>query len=192
MSAAAGTGAAGGEAEELQAHAPVENRFSASVAAVTAAFGDPTRREIYLHVRSHPATTASEVASVFSLHPNVARHHLDRLAAGGYLEVTLERSPLAGAGRPSKRYRATDAPGADPTVELLGRRDELLISLLGEALTLLGPEDAERMAERVGEKFGRVLAERMEPGEGQRSLRAAMHTVADALTAQGFTAHAED
>jgi predicted ArsR family transcriptional regulator len=178
--------------DETGAPAPSDRRFAAAVAAVTAAFGDPTRREIYLHVRSTPGTTASEVAAVFSLHPNVARHHLDRLAAGGYLEVTLERPPSAGAGRPSKRYKAADAEGADPTVEMLGRRDDLLVSLLGEALTLLGPDDAERMAERVGEKYGRALAERMEPGEGQRSLRAAMHTVADALTAQGFAAHAED
>jgi predicted ArsR family transcriptional regulator len=188
------TGAAAGEleADDLQGSGPSDRRFSAAVAAVTAAFGDPTRREIYLHVRSHPATTASEVAAVFSLHPNVARHHLDRLAAGGYLDVTLERSATAGAGRPSKRYTAADAAGSDPTVELLGQRDDLLISLLGEALTLLGPEDAERMAERVGEQYGRTLAERMEPGEGQRSLRAAMHTIADALTAHGFAAHAED
>ncbi|MHB8681269.1 MAG: helix-turn-helix transcriptional regulator [Acidimicrobiales bacterium] len=167
-------------------------RFSAAVAAVTSAFGDPTRREIYLHVRSHPGATASEVAGAFSLHPNVARHHLDRLAAGGYLEVTLERSATAGAGRPSKHYRPAAGPGADPTVELVGRRDELIVSLLAEALELLGPEQAERMAERVGEEYGRLLAERMEPGEGQRSLRAAMHTIADALTAHGFAAHAED
>jgi predicted ArsR family transcriptional regulator len=180
------------QTEEAQPVAPSDRRFSAAVAAVTAAFGDPTRREIYLHVRSHPGTTASEVASAFSLHPNVARHHLDRLSAGGYLEVTLERSPTAGAGRPSKRYRALDAEGSDPTVELFGQRDDLLILLLGEALTLLGPEEAERMAERVGEQFGRSMAERMEPGEGQRSLRAAMHAIADALTAHGFAAHAED
>jgi predicted ArsR family transcriptional regulator len=32
----------------------------------------------------------------------------------------------------------------------------------------------------------------MEPGEGQRSVRAAMHAIADALTAHGFAAHAED
>jgi predicted ArsR family transcriptional regulator len=113
------------------------------VAAVTAAFGDPTRREIYLHVRSKPATTASEVAAAFSLHPNVARHHLDRLAAGGYLEVTLERSPTAGAGRPSKRYTAADDATSDPTVEMLAPRDDLLVSLLGEALTMLGAEEAE-------------------------------------------------
>jgi predicted ArsR family transcriptional regulator len=77
-------------------------------------------------------------------------------------------------------------------VDLAGRRDELLVSLLAEALEMLGPEEAERMAERVGEDYGRVLAERMEPGEGQRSLRNAMHTIADALTAHGFAAHAED
>jgi predicted ArsR family transcriptional regulator len=192
VNAAAGAGAASADPEEAQGSARSDRRFSAAVAAVTSAFGDPTRREIYLHVRSRPATTASEVASAFSLHPNVARHHLDRLAAGGYLEVTLERSPTAGAGRPSKRYTAADDSTSDPTVELLAPRDDLLVSLLGEALTLLGAEDAERMAERVGEQFGRGLAERMEPGEGQRSLRAAMHTIADALTAHGFAAHAED
>jgi len=172
--------------------APADRRFSATVAAVTSAFGDPTRREIYLHVRSHPGSTASEVATAFSLHPNVARHHLDRLSAGGYVEVSLERSPTAGAGRPSKRYRAADATDGDPTLDLVTHLDDLLVTLLVEALKLLGPDEAERMAERVGEEHGRVLADRMEPGEGQRSLRGAMHAIADALTAQGFAAHAED
>jgi predicted ArsR family transcriptional regulator len=174
------------------AGAPADRRFSAAVAAVTSAFGDPTRREIYLHVRLHPGATASEIAQAFSLHPNVARHHLDRLAAGGYLEVSLERSPSAGAGRPSKHYRAADGPGTDPTLEFVSQRDDLVVSLLAEALELLGPEVAEKMAERVGEEYGRELAERMEPGEGQRSVRGAMHAIADALTAHGFAAHAED
>ena len=171
---------------------PADRRFSAAVAAVTSAFGDPTRREIYLHVRSHPGATASEVAASFSLHPNVARHHLDRLSAGGYLDVSLERAPSAGAGRPSKHYRAAGDPGGDLSLELVTQRNDLVVSLLVEALELLGPAEAERLAERVGEEFGRVLAERMEPGEGQRSLRAAMHAIADTLTAHGFAAHAED
>lgn len=179
-------------ARDSAARAGEDGRFSAAVAAVTSAFGDPTRREIYLYVRTHPGSTASEVGTAFSLHPNVARHHLDRLSAGGYLDVSLERAASAGAGRPSKHYRAADSPEADPTVGLVGQRSELLVSLLAEALELLGPEEAERMAERVGEEYGRVLAEKMEPGEGQRSLRAAMHAIADALTAHGFAAHAED
>ncbi len=169
-----------------------DSRFSAAVVAVTSAFGDPTRREIYLHVRSHPGATASEVAAAFSLHPNVARHHLDRLATGGYLEVGLERSPTAGAGRPSKHYRAAPEHEGDRALDLLGHKDDLLVSLLAEALELLGPDQAERMAERVGEEYGGALAQRIEPGEGQRSVRAAMHAVADALTAHGFAAHAED
>jgi predicted ArsR family transcriptional regulator len=158
------------------------------VAAVTAAFGDPTRRDIFLHVRANPGVTASQVAAAFSLHPNVARHHLDRLAAGGYLQVTTGRRPQ-GAGRPSKQFFPV---GADPTIEFLTRRDDLLVTLLREALELLGPEEAERMAAKVGEDYGRSLADRMAPGEGQRSVRTAMYAIAETLTAHGFAAHAED
>ncbi|HEV3264973.1 MAG TPA: helix-turn-helix domain-containing protein [Acidimicrobiales bacterium] len=166
-----------------------DSHFSAAVTAVTSAFGDPTRREIYLFVRSNPGATSSEVATHFSLHPNVARHHLERLATGGYLEVTMERASGTGAGRPSKRFRAI---GNDPTLDLLTRRDDLLVLLLQEALQLLGPLAAEGMAERVGEEYGRTLANQMSPGDGQRSLRTAMHAIADTLTAHGFAAHAED
>ena len=166
-----------------------DSHFSAAVTAVTSAFGDPTRREIYLFVRSNPGANASEVAARFSLHPNVARHHLDRLATGGYVEVTMERAAGNGAGRPSKRFRAI---GNDPTLDLLTRRDDLLVLLLQEALQLLGPTAAEGMAERVGEEYGRTLAGQMSPGDGQRSLRTAMHAIADTLTAHGFAAHAED
>jgi predicted ArsR family transcriptional regulator len=165
-----------------------DGRFAAAVAAVTAAFGDPTRRDIYLHVRTHAPVTASEVAAAFSLHPNVARHHLDRLVGGGYLRVEISRR-AQGAGRPSKQFLPVDD---EPTVELLTRRDELLVLLLGEALELLGPAAAEGMAAKVGEDYGRLLAARMTPGEGQRSVRAAMHAIAETLTAHGFAAHAED
>ena len=137
------------------------------MAAVTSAFGDPTRREIYLFVRSHPGATASELATEFSVHPNVARHHLDRLAAGGYLEVSLERSPTAGAGRPSKRYRAADGPGGDPTLDFATHLDDLIVALLADALKLLGPVEAERMAERLGEDYGRCP--RRSHGAGRRT-----------------------
>ncbi|MBW3668778.1 MAG: helix-turn-helix domain-containing protein [Actinobacteria bacterium] len=163
-------------------------RFSAAVVAVTSAFGDPTRREIYLFAREgERGVTAAEVAEQFELHPNVARHHLDKLAAGGYLEVHVERGG-AGAGRPSKRYRSA---AGDVALEFPAPRDDLLVTLLGKALALIPPEQAEAMAEAVGEEYGRALAEHMSPGEGHRSFRNALHAVADALTAHGFAAHAE-
>lgn len=164
------------------------DQFSAAVAAVTSAFGDPTRRDVYLYVRDNDGLTAAEVAARFELHPNVARHHLDKLAAGGYLEVFVERSGSAGAGRPSKRYRTSPK---DMDLEFPPRRDDLLVMLLGRALALLDPTQAECMAEDVGEEYGRSLAAQMAPGDGQRSLHSSLRAVADALTAHGFAAHAE-
>src|SRR3954447_17768297 len=111
------------------------DEFSAAVSAVTSAFGDPTRRDIYLFVRAGAeGVTAAEVAERFELHPNVARHHLDKLAGGGYLEVSVSRDGRPGAGRPSKRYRPT---GKQIAVEVPVRQDDVLITLLGRALTLL-------------------------------------------------------
>ena len=155
---------------------------------MAAAFGDPTRRDIFLHVRAAPGITATEMATTFSLHPNVARHHLQRLVDGGYLRVETGRNANS-AGRPSKRYFCVED---ELTLGLLQRRDDLLMRLLGEAMRRLGPDEAEEMAAVVGEEYGRSLAARMTPAEGQRTVRAAMHVVADTLTAHGFAAHAED
>ena len=76
--------------------------FTAGVTAATSAFGDATRRDIYLfaHAAEDGVTTA-EVAKRFGLHPNVARHHLDKLTAGGYLSVELARGESAGRASPS-------------------------------------------------------------------------------------------
>jgi predicted ArsR family transcriptional regulator len=163
--------------------------FAAAVSAVTSAFGDPTRRDIYLYAReSEDGVTATAVADKFALHPNVARHHLDKLAAGGYLEVTVKRSAHTGAGRPSKHYKASAI--VEP-LDVHTRRDDLLATLLGRALALLPAAEAEKHAEGVGEEYGRSLAERMSPGDVHRSFKSALAAVADALTAHGFAAHAE-
>ncbi len=164
--------------------------FSSAVTAISAAFGDPTRRSIFLLVREHDeGVTAAEVAERFDLHPNVARHHLDKLAGGGYLEVDIPKDGRAGAGRPSKRYRAA------PEHAELGipvRHDDLLVELLGRTMALLPTEVVEAVATDVGVEYGRAMARSMgEPGDGHRSLQTALHAVADALTAHGFAAHAE-
>jgi predicted ArsR family transcriptional regulator len=182
--------------------------FSSAVTAITSAFGDPTRREIYLFVHAHSdlaaeentagsGVTAGEVAERFALHPNVARHHLDKLAGGGYVEVATGRNGV-GAGRPSKRYRVT-AP--EMSLELPVKQDDLLVTLLGKALSLLPGDTAEAMAEEVGQQYGRAMALAMgglDESEGEqpppavpKSFRTALHAVADALTAHGFAARAE-
>ena len=165
--------------------------FASAVTAITGAFGDPTRRDIYLHVRERAdgsGVTAAEAAEAFDLHPNVARHHLDKLAAGGYLEIAVERPAGASAGRPSKHYRVAD-PGTP--LELPVRQDAVLVSLLGRALALLPADQAEAMAEEVGAEVGRSMADALGEDEVHRSLRSAMQVVAEALTAHGFAARAE-
>jgi predicted ArsR family transcriptional regulator len=166
--------------------------FSSAVAAITSAFGDPTRRQIYLFAReATEGVTAGEVAQRFELHANVARHHLDKLAAGGYLQVVrATRAATASAGRPSKRYVVSEKTVA---LDLPVRRDDLLLSLLGRAIELLPREIAEAMAEEVGIEYGRAMAASLSPGgDTQRSFRSALHAVAEALTAHGFAAHAGD
>lgn len=179
---------------EVPEHAPgvlSDDEFSAAVSAITNAFGDTTRREIYLFAREASegtgrGVTASEVSEAFSLHANVARHHLDKLAAGGYLVVELARAESA--GRPSKRYQAV---ALDNTLTFPPRRDNLIGTLLARAIERLDADEARLMAEEVGFEYGLQLAEQMSPSEGQRSRKVAMEAVADALTAHGFAAHAE-
>lgn len=167
--------------------------FTATVSAITDAFGDPTRRSIYLFVRDRggdDGLTTAVVAEEVDVHPNVARHHLDKLAAGGYLEVHTGKVAGGGAGRPSKRYSAV----ADAVTEFPVRSDDLVLSLLGRALAKLSPADAEEMAEEIGAEYGRAMAAGLNGDQlehGSRSMRSAMQAVADALTAHGFAAHAE-
>ena len=162
--------------------------FASAVTAITTAFGDPTRRAIYLfaHERDE-GITAADAAARFGLHANVARHHLDKLAAGGYLEIDLAK-PSGGVGRPSKRYRA-----ANPEVrlEVSIRHDDILVSLLGRALAMLPADAVEQMAEEVGVEYGKAMAAAIDPSETHRSHQGALHAVADALSAHGFAARAD-
>ena len=162
--------------------------FASTVSAITAAFGDITRRDIYLHVHQNPdGVTASEVAEEFKLHANVARHHLDKLTAGGHLGVEVAK-PDGGVGRPSKHYRPMHT---EVRLEVNVRHDDVLVSLLGRALAMLPAHAAEEMAEEVGVEYGKAMAAAIDPSETHRSYQGALHAVADALSAHGFAARAE-
>lgn len=162
--------------------------FASTVTAITAAFGDPTRRDIFLFAHaSEDGVTAAETAKHFDLHANVARHHLDKLASGGYLVVEMAK-PSGGVGRPSKRYTTTDD---QVHLEVDVRQDDILVALLGRALKMLPAEVAEEMAEEVGLEYGKAMAETLEPSSTHRSFQGALHAIADALSAHGFAARAE-
>jgi predicted ArsR family transcriptional regulator len=125
---------------------------------LTTALGDPTRRGIYIAVRqSVEPMTASEIAELFGIHTNVARHHLDKLADDGYLRVTHQRRTGRrgpGAGRPAKCYEATAK-----TISLHpGRRYDLLVELLVRVIDRLHPQDLAAVAEEVGRRYGEELA----------------------------------
>jgi predicted ArsR family transcriptional regulator len=159
--------------------------FSAVVAALSSTFGDPTRRAIFLHLREHPGATVADVAAAHAVHPNVARHHLDRLVASGHVAAT---TTPRGVGRPAKAYAVTEDSLADAGAT---RSRELLVALLERSLELLGPERAEAMALEVGHAYGRRLAAERPTADAQRSAHGAMTAVAAALTAHGFAARTE-
>ncbi|MEM9202477.1 MAG: helix-turn-helix domain-containing protein [Actinomycetota bacterium] len=162
--------------------------FASTVNAITSAFGDPTRRDIFLFAHAaEGGVTAAETAKHFDLHANVARHHLDKLASGGYLVVEVAK-PSGGVGRPSKRYTTSDD---QVHLEVDVRQDSILVALLGRTLRALPPEVAEEMAEEVGLEYGKAMAESIEPAATHRSFQGALHAIADALSAHGFAARAE-
>jgi len=159
--------------------------LESAISDLTSALGDPTRRAIYIAVReSREPLTTSQVAELFDLHPNVARHHLDRLAADGYLKVSQKkRSGGSGAGRPAKCYEATTK---EVSVHFAPRRLDLLVDLLFEVLQELGADNIAEIAEKVGRQYGEKLATEIgapdDPGYDE-----AIQAIASAMTGLGFS-----
>jgi predicted ArsR family transcriptional regulator/TusA-related sulfurtransferase len=74
---------------------------------VARALAVPTRAGIYRRLRTHgQPMSAREVADLFGIHPNVARGHLDQLAAAGLVATGRRKNPLG--GRPAKVYVARE------------------------------------------------------------------------------------
>jgi predicted ArsR family transcriptional regulator len=99
--------------------------------------------------------TSARIAQLFSIHPNVARHHLDKLEAEGFVQHARRRSSeRLGAGRPAKTYEATQK---SVTIHP-GRRYDLLVELLVRVLNRIRPADVALIAEEVGREYGEELA----------------------------------
>lgn len=159
----------------------LENRISD----LTSSLGDPTRRAIYITVResSEPLTT-SIIANLFDLHPNVARHHLDRLTDDGYLRVGSARPGKAGpgAGRPAKSYEATQK---EVSVHFAPQRFEMLVELLMRVLDRVSAQDLSTVAEEIGRGYGKEIAAEI-GAQGDPGYDEAVTSVAKAMTGLGF------
>lgn len=148
-------------------------------------FGDPTRRNIYRHLRScEGPQSASEVAGVFGLHRTVARAHLEKLSELGLVSTATRRRP--GGGRPAKIYAVTDAR---LEVMLPPRRYErlarLLLQLVSEAVD---PEVATSTATALGRTFGEQTAADYAGAGAEPPVRLSPHAVMDWMDLAGYGA----
>jgi predicted ArsR family transcriptional regulator len=164
--------------------------FDQQVGDLAATLGDATRRGIYISVReaSEPVT-ASHISELFGIHTNVARHHLDRLVADGYLQVTHKRrndKRGPGAGRPAKHYEPTHK---EVSLQFPARRYDLLSELLARVVHRLAPEDASAIAEDVGREYGAELAAEIGFAD-DAGFETAVQAVAKAMMGMGFDTEA--
>lgn len=161
-------------------------RLDRSIGDLTAALGDPTRRGIYIALREAPdALTANQVAELFDIHANVARHHMDKLAEEGFLQVSRRRPSGRsgpGAGRPAKCYEVTAKP---IDVHFPAARSDHLVDLLLRLVNRLGGPDIASVAEDLGRQYGRELAEEIGTPD-EAGYQSAVTAVAAAMTGLGF------
>ncbi len=152
---------------------------------LTAVLADDTRYHIYRWVAERPSAdvTVADVASEFSLHPNVARMHLAKLEQAGFLVTGLRRS--AGGGRPAKLYRLSDLV---VTFGFPPRRYELLSRLALGALAAGGTRaDTLKACREAGAAEGRrALAAAGGPPGDPQSVASVVSSIAEE---QGLLPH---
>lgn len=159
--------------------------FDAQIAEITGALGDTTRRGIYVMIReSHEPLSAGQIAKAFDIHPNVARHHLDRLVENEFIRVSDRPPARPTAGRPAKRYEVTDK---SVLVQYSASKYDTLAVLLTSIIEQLDDGRALTIAEEVGHDYGRSLGAEIGIPEDEGYERAAM-AVATAMMGRGLGA----
>jgi predicted ArsR family transcriptional regulator len=160
-----------------------------------AVLGDELRRRMYIHVREQAVPVSrEEVARALGVSRKLAAFHLDKLADGELLTYHYERPAGRtgpGAGRPAKRYRASDI---ELEVSVPERRYDLLGRLLVDAVQSESASDAPlphafETAREAGLGLGvQVRRERrLRPPGADRTLAVA----AEVLSDYGFEPHRE-
>ncbi|MEE8456894.1 MAG: helix-turn-helix domain-containing protein [Acidimicrobiia bacterium] len=159
--------------------------FDKQIAAITGALGDTTRRGIYVMVReSHEPVTANQIASSFDIHPNVARHHLDKLLNDGFVRISDHPIATPTAGRPAKRYEVTEK---SVNIQYSARKYDQLAELLTKVISELDNGKALEIAEAVGHDYGVELAGEIGLASEDGFEEAAM-AVAQAMMGKGLGA----
>jgi predicted ArsR family transcriptional regulator len=129
--------------------------FETQIEEITGALGDATRRGIYIMVReSHDPITAGQISESFQIHPNVARHHLDKLLNDGFIRLSTRPVDTPTAGRPAKRYKVTEK---SVSVQYSAHKYDRLADLLARVIDELDDGRSAEVAHDVGRRYGREL-----------------------------------
>lgn len=162
---------------------------------VRRALRSTTRASIYEHLqRTGEGQTVRDVADKFSLHPNVARTHLETLADAGLVVVSSRKHP--GGGRPAKVYLARPEAGSDEirvdAPSTSGGGPAALLRLLGEVIVNGQASQTGRLEalRQAAMKDGARIAERND--EPPTSLAEAAETVARVLRFEGYLLHVKE
>jgi predicted ArsR family transcriptional regulator len=159
--------------------------FDQQIETITGALGDTTRRGIYVMLReAREPVTANQIAVVFDIHPNVARHHLDKLLSDGYIRISDRPVSTPTAGRPAKRYEVTEK---SVSVQYSARKYDRLAELLTKVVAELDDGRALDIAESVGRDYGVSLAGEIGLATDEGFEEAAM-AVAQAMMGKGLGA----
>ena len=159
--------------------------FDQQIETITGALGDTTRRGIYVMLReAREPVTANQIAVVFEIHPNVARHHLDKLLSDGYIRISDRPVSTPTAGRPAKRYEVTEK---SVSVQYSARKYDRLAELLTKVVAELDDGRALDIAESVGRDYGVSLAGEIGLATDEGFEEAAM-AVAQAMMGKGLGA----
>lgn len=159
--------------------------FDKQIEAITGALGDTTRRGIYVMVReAHDPVTANQIAATFEIHPNVARHHLDKLLHDDFIKISDQPVATPTAGRPAKRYEVTEK---SVNVQYSARKYDRLAELLTKVIAELDDGRALGLAEAVGHDYGVQLAAEIGLASDEGFEEAAM-AVAQSMMGKGLGA----
>jgi predicted ArsR family transcriptional regulator len=126
---------------------------------IASTLADPTRHGIYEYIYTRKRKlNVQEIATAFSIHPNVARMHLNKLEDVGV--ITSESQMKKGSGRPGKIYSTSKE---EVTLQLFSSNNALFTNILLETLESLGEAGIEAFI-GTGKKKGSELTEKVTSG----------------------------